>query len=746
MSGTFTEEDYNIIESEMAGLREAARKRCASREEYELVLKAFDFANDAHKNVRRRSGDPYILHPISVAKIVVSEIGLGCKSICSALLHDVVEDTDFTVDDIRRNFGDKIASIVDGLTKIKTALDGNKDTTSLQAENFKRILLTLNDDVRIVLIKLADRLHNVRTIEFMPEYKRDKILSETMYIFAPLAHRLGLYAIKTEMENIWLRFREPEACADIEARLDHIVKQRENELEEFLAPIRQALDEGGYKDYEILKRLKSPYSIWKKMNTKNIPFEEIYDLYAIRIIFKPKEEFTEREQCWHIFTKITTLFPYKADRTRDWTKEPKSNGYEALHLTAMSNSGNWIEVQIRTERMNSIDERGVAAHWLYKNTGAISQEIDSEIDVWLKKVRDIIENPDANAIQFLDDFHKELIQSDIYVFTPKGEPKSLEKGSTVLDFAYSIHSDIGNHAIAGKVNQKLVPLSQVLRNGDQVEIISSSTGSPKREWLDFLKTAKARNFVLDSLRKNTQDSIGDGLRLLDAKLTERGITDRIRVMKKLLNYYKFDTKDEFYSKIGLGVVNLDDIDKALRSTSPTRDVLMWGIKLFRPEKNNNEKIDHKKEYILEENPDKGTTSFVIADCCAPIPGDPAIGMIADDGNVVIHKKSCSVVNDLASKQGDKVLAVRWSKHFIMSFLAKIALSGIDRMGIINELTKIISGGLGINIRKLSIESHDGVFEGSIELYVHNTEDLDTLIRKIGQIKGIESVNRVEINQ
>lgn len=745
MSGTFTEEDYNIIEREMVGLREAARKRCATRDEYELVLKAFDFANDAHKNVRRRSGDPYILHPIAVAKIVVSEIGLGCKSICSALLHDVVEDTDFTVDDIRRNFGDKIASIVDGLTKIKTALDGNKDTTSLQAENFKRILLTLNDDVRIVLIKLADRLHNVRTIEFMPEYKRDKILSETMYIFAPLAHRLGLYAIKTEMENIWLRFREPEACSDIEARLDHIVKQRENELEEFLVQIRQALEEGGYKDYEILKRLKSPYSIWKKMNNKNIPFEEIYDLYAIRIIFKPKEEFTEREQCWHIFTKITTLFPYKADRTRDWTKEPKSNGYEALHLTVMSNSGNWIEVQIRTERMNSIDERGVAAHWLYKNTGAINPEIDSEIDVWLKKVRDIIENPDANAIQFLDDFHKELTQSDIYVFTPKGEPKSLEKGSTVLDFAYSIHTDIGNHAIAGKVNQKLVPLSQVLRNGDQVEIISSSTGNPKREWLDFLKTSKAKNDLLDALRKNTQDSIGDGLKVLDGKLEERGITDRIRVMKKLLTYYNFETKDEFYSKIGLGLVTLDDIDKALRSSSPTRDVLMWGIKLFRPEKNSNEKIDHKKEYILEENPDKGTTSFVIADCCAPIPGDPAMGMIDADGNVVIHKKSCSVVNDLASKQGDKVLAVRWSKHFIMSFLAKIAITGIDRIGLINELTKVISGAMGINIRKLSIESHDGVFDGTIELYVHSTDDLEKMSRKISQIRGIESVNRVDIN-
>ncbi|MBO4768449.1 MAG: bifunctional (p)ppGpp synthetase/guanosine-3',5'-bis(diphosphate) 3'-pyrophosphohydrolase, partial [Bacteroidales bacterium] len=508
MNSTFTEEDYQLIEQNFSGLRDSSRKRCANRKEYETVLKAFDFANDAHKNVRRRSGDPYILHPIAVAKIVVDEIGLGYKSISAALLHDVVEDTDFTVDDIRRNFGDKIASLVDGLTKIKTALDGSKDTTSLQAENFKRILITLNDDVRIVLIKLADRLHNVRTIEFMPEYKRDKILSETMYIFAPLAHRLGLYAIKSEMENIWLKYREPDAYHDIESRLENIASQREGEMETFIATIREELDKAGFGNSKILKRLKTPYSIWKKMNTKNLPFEEIYDLYAIRIIFQPKEGLTEREQCWHIFTRITSLYPYKADRTRDWTREPKSNGYEALHLTVMSPGGNWVEVQIRSERMDSIAERGVAAHWLYKKNGEENgqETSDFEVDNWLKKVREIIENPDANAIQFLDDFHKELTTADIFVFTPKGETRRLEKGATVLDFAYSIHTDIGNKAIAGKVNQKLVPLSQVLRSGDQVEIISSATGSPKREWLDFVKTSKAKGIIMESLKKNTKDS------------------------------------------------------------------------------------------------------------------------------------------------------------------------------------------------------------------------------------------------
>ena len=745
MKSTFTEEDYQLIEQEFSGLREASRKRCANRQEYETVLKAFDFANDAHKNVRRRSGDPYILHPIAVAKIVVSEIGLGYKSISAALLHDVVEDTDFTVDDIRRNFGDKIASLVDGLTKIKTALDGSKDTTSLQAENFKRILLTLNDDVRIVLIKLADRLHNVRTIEFMPEYKRDKILSETMYIFAPLAHRLGLYAIKSEMENIWLKFREPEAYQDIVSRLENIDAERREEMETFTESIRRELEKAGYGDSKILKRLKSPYSIWNKMNTKNLPFEEIYDLYAIRIIFKPKEGLTEREQCWHIFTKITALYPYKADRTRDWTKEPKSNGYEALHLTVMSPGGNWVEVQIRSERMDSIAERGVAAHWLYKKNGEANQETsDFEVDNWLKKVREIIENPDANAIQFLDDFHKELTTADIFVFTPKGETKRLEKGSTVLDFAYSIHTDIGNKAIAGKVNQKLVPLSQVLHSGDQVEIISSATGSPKREWLDFLKTTKAKSLVMESLKKNTKDSIGEGFRILDKRLNDRGIAERIKVMKRLLAYYKCETKDQFYAKIGLGVLTLDDLDKALRASAPASEGFLGGInKLFRP-KSNGKEIDRKKEYIIGEGSEN--TDYIIADCCNPVPGDSALGIIDDQGRVVVHKKSCKVVNDLASKMGEKVIAVRWSDKSVMRFLTKIVIQGIDRAGLLNDITKVISSDLNINMRKIMFEAHDGVFEGSIELYVRDKADIESLTRRIGAIRGLESVTRAEINQ
>ena len=741
----FTEEDYKLIEREFEGLRASSRKRCADDEQYQLVVKAFEFANEAHKGVRRRSGEPYILHPIAVAKIVVDEIGLGCKSICAALLHDVVEDTDFTVEDIQRLFGDKIASLVDGLTKIKTALDNdNKNkgkAVSMQAENFRRILVTLNDDVRIVLIKLADRLHNVRTIQFMPEYKRDKILSETMYLFIPLAHRLGLYSIKSEMENIWLKYREPAAFASIEQQLDKVMSEREVLIDNFIAPIRQELDKAGYR-YTILKRLKTPYSIWKKMTTRNIPFEQIYDIYAVRIIFEPRGAYTEREQCWYIFSMITGLYPYKPDRTRDWIDNPKANGYEALHLTVMSNAGKWVEVQIRSERMNSIAERGIAAHWLYKNAGVSSG--DNEIEHWLQQVRDILENPDVDAMKFLDEFHQELITSSIYVFTPKGESKNLAKGATALDFAYNIHSEIGAHAIAAKVNQRLVPLSHVLTNGDQVEIITSDSGRPKREWLDFLQTSRAKTQVMDYLKSDKKNSIKEGMALLDRELDQRGISERSRVIKKLIDYYKISSgKDELYNKIGIGVIDLSDHDKALRTNAERRSVQMWGVKLLTPLRIGN--INKKNEFLLQEDLDQGTISFNIAECCSPIPGDSVVAFIEDDGTVTIHKKSCSVAGNLASKEGHRIVSAKWSKHFLMSYLARISLEGIDRVGVLSDLTRVISLVLGVNMRKLHIETHDEIFEGFIDLYVHNTDDLDKMIRALAKVKGIERVKRVEIN-
>ena len=744
----FTEEDYKLIEREFEGLRVSSRKRCADDEQYQLVLKAFEFANEAHKGVRRRSGEPYILHPIAVAKIVVDEIGLGCKSICAALLHDVVEDTEFTVEDIQRLFGDKIASLVDGLTKIKTALDNdnknkNQDTrVSVQAENFRRILVTLNDDVRIVLIKLADRLHNVRTIQFMPEYKRDKILSETMYLFIPLAHRLGLYSIKSEMENIWLKYREPVAYATLERQLGDIMSERGALIDDFIAPIRRELDKAGYK-YTLLKRLKTPYSIWKKMTTKNIPFEQIYDIYAVRIIFEPRPGLSEREQCWYIFTIITGLYQYKPDRTRDWVDKAKPNGYEALHLTVMSKTGNWVEVQIRSERMNAIAERGIAAHWLYKEAGQ-SSESENEIDNWLKQVREILENPDIDAMRFLDEFHQELITSSIYVFTPLGETKSLPKGSTALDFAYNIHSEVGNHAIAAKVNQRLVPLSQPLTNGDQVEVITSENAKPKREWLEFLTSSRAKTQVMDFLKADKKNSIKEGMQILDRKLDERGISERSRVIKKLIDYYKVSGgKDELYNKIGVGVIDLSDLDKALRTNAERRSVQMWGVKLLNPLTNGI--FDKKQEFLLQEDIDQGTISFNIAECCSPIPGDSVVAFIQDDGTVTIHKKSCPVANDLASKEGHRIVSAKWSKHFMMSYLARISLEGIDRVGVLSDLTRVISLVLGVNMRKLHIETHDEIFEGFIDLYVHNTDDLDKLIRALSKVKGIERVKRVDIN-
>jgi len=740
----FTEEDYNVINREFETLKKSSLKRCANQEEFELVLKAFDFANEAHKGVRRRSGEPYILHPISVARIVVQEIGLGYKSICAALLHDVVEDTNYSVEDIKNHFGQKIASLVDGLTKIKTALDSDNITfsKSMQAENFKRILLTLNDDVRIVLIKLADRLHNMRTIQFMPEYKKDKILSETMYIFIPLAHRLGLYSIKSEMENIWLVHREPEAYRAIEAKLEAVMEERSGSIDNFVIPVEKELEAAGYK-VEILKRLKTPYSIWKKMTSKNIPFEQIFDIYAVRIIFEAKHGLSEREQCWQIFSLITDKYRYKPDRTRDWVKEPKSNGYEALHLTVMGPGGKWIEVQIRSERMNSIAERGVAAHWMYKK-GEDTTSGEVEVDLWLKHVREILEDPDSNALQFLDSFHKELLSSDIYIFTPKGESRSLPKGSTALDFAYIIHSEVGNRAIAAKVNQKLLPLSHILSNGDQVEIITSESGKPKREWLDFIRTNRARNFILDSIKAETKNSIKEGMLFLTSKLKERNITIKSRVIKKLIDYYKAGSKDELYHKIGIGLIDLSDLEKALKTNVEKRNVQMWGVKLLTPERNIGE-IDKKQDYELREDLSKGTVTFTIAECCSPIPGDNVVGFIEDDGSVLIHKKSCQRATDLAAKQGDKIVSAKWSKHFMMSYLARISITGLDRMGIVSDMSKVISLQLGVNMRKIYIETHDEIFEGTVDLYVRNTDDLDKLIKSLSAIKGIESVKRVELN-
>ena len=752
----FTKEDNELIQREFEQLRLAALKRCASQEEYEGVIKAFEFANEAHKDVRRRSGEPYILHPIAVAKIVVQEIGLGYKSIVTALLHDVVEDTEYTVEDIERLFGSKIASLVDGLTKIKSAMDskmeGQLNEKSIQAENFKRILLTLNDDVRVILIKLADRLHNLRTIESMPERKQDKILSETMYIFIPLAHRLGLYSIKSEMENIWLKFRQPEQYNEISRRIEDYSREKGGSIDNFIEPISKLLEQAHYK-FTITKRIKTPYSIWNKMQTKGIPFEEIFDLFAVRIVFTPKKGSSERKQCWDIYSLISEDYLSNTDRIRDWVSTPKSNGYEALHCTLMSPQGGWVEVQIRTVRMNAIAEKGVAAHWNYK--GEKIQTPENDMDSWLNMVSEVLENPDVNALEFLDNFHSGLMTKEIYVFTPAGEAKRLEKGATVLDFAYAIHSEIGNRAIAAKVNLKLVPISYVLRNGDQVEIITADSQKPERQWLKFVKTTKARNIILDSIKGDIKSTIKNGQEKLEKELDKYGVKLHIRVLKKLIDEFKVSNKDELYSKIGSGLIDLSNLEAILKKNKENKLVQFWNLQFWSSSKDkeqeqnespSNVKIDKHKDYLLKENPVDKTLSYKVADCCNPIPGDPIIGFIDEDGQVVIHKKVCPEAIALAAREGGKIINAKWTKHTILSFLARIELKGIDRLGIVNDITKYITLQLSVNIRKLFFETHDGVFYGYIDLYVHNTKDLEEILDHIEQIKGIDTATRVDIKE
>ena len=735
----FTQQDYEVIARDYADLKEAARKRCTDLAELEIVQKAFEFANEAHKGVRRRSGEPYILHPIAVAKIVVSNIGLGYKSIVAALLHDVVEDTDYTVDDLRSLFGDKVATLVEGLTKIKTVLD-NEDKAqqkSMQAENFKRILLTLNDDVRVVLIKLADRLHNCRTIEFMPEHKRDKILSETMFVFIPLAHRLGLYGVKSEMEDIWLRYKEPEAFNEISAKINRNITDKEKEIDDFITPINLSLKAAGF-NFEIKKRVKTPYSIWNKMMTKNITFEQIYDLYAVRIIFDPDQsgKETERDQCYHIFSIITGLYRYKADRVRDWVNYPKNNGYEALHCTLMSNTGIWVEVQIRSHRMNEIAEKGIAAHWAYKKDG-FAEGSESEMDKWIVKVKEILVNPDVNALELLDLIHNDLIKTDIVVFTPKGEQKSIEKGATALDFAYSIHTHIGNKAIAAKANLKLVPLSYVLKTGDQIEIITAENEKPKREWLEFVKTRKAKSIILDELKGERQESIKIGKKMIEDQLDALGYKPTDKVINILMRGYEiFESRpDELYFRVGVGIIKLNNLQEVLKKDNEKKS--SWGFPWFKPK-------EKKEDYVIDGNDDKH--KYVIASCCNPIPGDNVVGFKSSDGTVTVHKKTCPTANNLAAKFGDKIVMPKWehAKTQNLSFLVRLSLKGVDRIGIINDITRYISFVMSVNIRRFNLGTEDGVFEGHIDLYVNDMGDMEKLVRKLQKIEGIQSVVRTDI--
>lgn len=724
----FTKDDYRMIDKGYASLMEAARPRLRNEEQVQMVRKAFEFANQAHKNVRRRSGEPYIIHPIEVAKIVVSDIGLGCKSICAALLHDVVEDTGYTVEDIRSLFGDKIASLVDGLTKIKTVLD-NEDrkgvtmsTESLQAENFKRILLTLNDDVRVALIKLADRLHNCRTIEYMPEHKRDKILSETMFIFIPLAHRLGLYGVKSEMENIWLKYKEPEEYKEITEKINRNIAEREEDIDEFIKPIDEALKAAGY-SFTIRKRIKTPYSIWYKMHNKHVPFEQIFDLYAVRIVFTPKLDGpqNERDQAYLIFSTITNLYRENVSRRRDWIAQPKNNGYEALHCTLMSHAGVWVEVQIRSRRMDDIAEKGIAAHWAYKKDGYISEN-DSEMDKWLAQVHDILLSNDVSALELLDIIHKDLVSSEIVVFTPKGDQKSIINGATALDFAYMIHTHIGNAAIAAKVNMKLVPLSQPLKSGDQVEIITAANAVPKMEWLQFLQTRYARSKVIEYFRADRGNIAVDGKKIYDERIKQMGLKNTPSLLKKFMAFNQIRDAEELYFRVGLGLLGPEQFKSIIDEESLTSG--------------------EKKKLVIKG--EDSNIKYKMAGCCNPIPGDPVVGFITDDNTVIVHKKSCEVAERLASRFGNRIVMPQWTASEQHEYPIKISLKGLDKIGLLSEISSFISKTLGINIRKLQLSADGGLFEGNIELLVKDKRILESMVEGLKRIDGIQDVVRTDI--
>jgi len=700
-------------------------------ENEQLIRKAFLFANTAHMGVRRNSGEPYIMHPLAVAKIVVSEIGLGTKSALAAILHDVVEDTDYTLQDISNMFGEKVASLVDGLTKLTGTFD------SRQAVNFRKMLLTLSDDVRVILIKLADRLHNMRTLDSMPPNKQLKITSETIYIFAPLAHRLGLYAIKTELEDLSLKYKYPEVYNQIEMKLHGAEEQINYLVYDFARPIQEKLHAENF-DFTISGRPKSIYSIWNKMQTKNVSFDEIYDLLAVRIVFKTKEGISEKRQCFDILSLITDIYTPKPDRIRDWITIPKANGYEALHVTVMGPKGHWVEVQIRTERMDEIAERGFAAHYRYKGEGST----ESELDKWLYKIRELLQNPESDALDFLDEFKLNLYAQEIVIFTPKGEMKMLPKGATVLDFAYDLHSELGNHCIGAKVNHQLVPMSYELKSGDQVEILTSDKQLPKPTWIDFAITARAKTKIRDSFKQQQKKHIEEGRIQLNQQLEKLRVKVSSNTLKKLIAHFGLHTKEQLYADIGMGLVSLDDLENILLEKPINKFIKFWKLSFGGDKKTDNVKIDKRVPFLLNEN--QKNDNYILAMCCNPIPGDDVVGFVSEGDKIIIHKKSCPEAIKLMSSHGDDIVEATWTKSKVLSYLIHLFIKGFDQQGIAHKITNLISNEYQINIRSINLDAHDGIFEGNLYIYVYNTDMLDTLISKLLSIKGVDSVIRKDV--
>ncbi|MBQ8008163.1 MAG: bifunctional (p)ppGpp synthetase/guanosine-3',5'-bis(diphosphate) 3'-pyrophosphohydrolase [Bacteroidaceae bacterium] len=720
------------------------------RKRVEIITKAFNFANQAHKGIRRLSGEPYIMHPLSVAKIVCNEIGLGSTSICSALLHDVVEDTDYTVEDIENIFGPKIAQIVDGLTKISGGIFG--EHASAQAENFKKLLLTMNDDIRVILIKIADRLHNMRTLESQAPNKQYKIAGETLYLYAPLAYRLGLNKIKTELENLSFKYEHPEEYRDIEIKLQETATERDKVFTEFTAPIRQQLDKMGLK-YRIMARVKAVYSIWNKMQTKHVPFDEVYDILAVRIIFEPISLDEEMNNCFDIYVAISKIYKPHPDRIRDWVSHPKANGYQALHVTLMANNGQWIEVQIRSERMNDIAEQGFAAHWKYKDGANISED-DNELNKWLETIKDILDDPQPDAMDFLDTIKLNLFAQEIFVFTPKGEIKTLPQNSTVLDFAFSLHTEIGRHCIGAKVNHKLVPLSHKLQSGDQVEVLTSRSQRVSPEWENIAATAKARTKIASILRKEAKNRQAKGLDILTEFLKGEEIYVDEIVLNKLTRLHEKPNHDAFLEAIGSGSIELGDADlnilRGKNSSSWRRFLkLPFGNKDNKtdnetsPKQEQPEKINTKQitKQILKLNEDNIQNKYAIADCCHPIPGDDVLGYIDTNGRITIHKRQCPIATKLKSSYGNRIIATQWDTHKQLTFLVTINIKGVDRLGLLNDVTQVISRQLSVNIRKVTIETVEGIFEGHIQLYVHDVDDVHAIIAQLKQIDSIQEVVR-----
>ena len=718
------------------------------RRKVDIITKAFNFARQAHKGVRRLSGEPYIMHPIAVARIAAEEMGLGSTSICAALLHDVVEDTDYTVEDIENIFGPKIAQIVDGLTKISGGIFGDK--ASAQAENFKKLLLMMSDDIRVILIKICDRLHNMRTLESQPANKQYKIAGETLYIYAPLANRLGLNKIKTELEDLSFRYEHPEEYQYIKTRLADTQAQRDQIFASFTKPIREALDRMGIQ-YEIKARVKSPYSIWNKMQNKHVTFDEIYDILAVRIIYTPKLRSEEINECFRIYVAINQIYKSHPDRLRDWVNHPKANGYQALHVTLMSNQGKWIEVQIRSDHMDEVAEQGFAAHWKYKDGEVAELNDDTELNNWLSTIKEILDDPQPDAMDFLDTVKLNLFASEIFVFTPKGEIKTMPAGCTALDFAFQIHTFLGSHCIGAKVNHKLVPLSHRLQSGDQVEILSSKSQHVQQSWINFVSTAKAKGKILAILRRDNRETQKKGEQILDDWLRKNNLDMTTPVLTKLCEFHDYQKNDDLFLAIGKRTVILGDKDleelhekKSDNGGGWRKFVPFFGKKEEKEDKKHNfftvgEGFNKKKPvYINEEN----ISQYVFPTCCHPIPGDDILGFIDNKNRIEIHRRDCEVASKLKATYGKRILDAKWDMHKVMFFDATIEIRGIDRKRMLHDVSEVISDKLDVNIHRVTIESNEGIFDGQIEIRVHDRSEVKVIMDELRKIEDIKEVLQI----